>query len=132
MKKVLLDTNAYSALLNGNKEIFRIISKAEVTYLSVIVIGELFAGFNGGSNKKDNINLLNEFLDQSSVKLLEVSFETASIFGSLKHDLKKEGTPIPLNDVWIASQSIETGSVLVTLDAHFKKVKGLRMCDLII
>ena len=90
MKKILLDTNAYSALLNGNKEIFGIISKAEVIHFSVIVIGELFAGFNGGSKKQDNINLLNEFLDQSSVETLNVSFETSSIFGLLKHDLKKE------------------------------------------
>ena len=130
MKKILLDTNAYSALLNGDKKIFDIISKAKVIYLSVIVIGELFAGFNGGNKKQENIDLLNEFLGQSSVELLEVSFETSSVFGLLKHDLKKDGTPIPLNDVWIASQSLETGAVLVTLDSHFKKVKGLRIFDL--
>ncbi len=130
MKKILLDTNAYSALLKGDKKIFDIISKAKVIYLSVIVIGELFAGFNGGNKKQENIDLLNEFLGQSSVELLDVSFETSSVFGLLKHDLKKDGTPIPLNDVWIASQSLETGAVLVTLDSHFKKVKGLRIYDL--
>jgi len=130
MKKILLDTNAYSALLNGDKQIFGVISKAKVIYLSVIVIGELFAGFNGGNKKQENIDLLNEFLEQSSVELLDISFETASVFGLLKHDLKKDGTPIPLNDVWIASQSLETGAVLVTLDTHFNKVKGLRIYDL--
>ena len=52
MNKILLDTNAYSALLHGNKKIFELISKTKIIYLSVIVVGELFAGINAGTKNK--------------------------------------------------------------------------------
>jgi predicted nucleic acid-binding protein len=48
---------------------------------------------------------------------------------SIRIELKQKGTPIPLNDVWIASHCIETGSVLISFDKHFKNVPGLRTWD---
>ncbi len=53
--------------------------------------------------------------------------ETADIFGMLKSALKKAGTPIPINDIWIASHAFETGALLVTYDRHFDKIQGLRL-----
>jgi tRNA(fMet)-specific endonuclease VapC len=47
----------------------------------------------------------------------------------IKHALRKAGTPLPINDVWVAAHAVETGSVLVTFDAHFKEIKGLRLWD---
>ncbi|MBT6145371.1 MAG: hypothetical protein HOH74_08080 [Gemmatimonadetes bacterium] len=55
--------------------------------------------------------------------------ESAEIFGQVKDALKRAGTPIPMNDVWISAQAIETGSVVVTYDGHFSKVPGLRLWD---
>ncbi|MCK5914654.1 MAG: PIN domain-containing protein, partial [Deltaproteobacteria bacterium] len=51
---------------------------------------------------------------------------TAEIFGDLKEKLKKNGSPIPINDVWIAAHALETSSVLITYDAHFQNITGLR------
>lgn len=34
--------------------------------------------------------------------------ETAEVFGSLKNKLKKAGTTLPINDVWIAAHGLET------------------------
>ena len=53
------------------------------------------------------------------------------MFGKVKRSLAQAGTPIPINDVWIAAHTLETGCTLVTYDAHFKKVAGLRIWDLI-
>ena len=47
----------------------------------------------------------------------------------VKQDLKKAGTPLPINDVWIAAHTLETGSTLVTYDGHFKKIAGIRRWD---
>ena len=55
--------------------------------------------------------------------------ETSEIFGQIKHTLKMVGTPMPINDVWIASHVFETGSLLISYDAHFSKVHGLRLWD---
>ena len=49
----------------------------------------------------------------------------------IKHQLQSNGTPIPLNDVWIAAQAIQTGAVLATYDRHFEDVAGVRLWDVL-
>ena len=127
MKKVLLDTNAFSQLFTGEKMILFALSKAEIVYMSVFVLAELYYGFRGGKREYENKELLNRFLDRPTVKILDASQETADIFSRVKYDLKSAGNPIPINDIWIASHVMETGSVLITSDQHFLKIKGLRI-----
>ncbi len=45
----------------------------------------------------------------------------------VKDALRRQGTPLPINDVWIAAHAMEVGATLVTFDAHFDAVKGLRL-----
>jgi tRNA(fMet)-specific endonuclease VapC len=130
MKKILLDTNAYSAFMNGDEDVLSALGAAEVVYLSVFVLGELLTGFAGGRKEQENLRLLEQFKSRSTVKILNATEETSEIFASIKHSLAKAGTPIPINDIWIASHAIETGSLLVTKDGHFKTVPGLRILNL--
>jgi predicted nucleic acid-binding protein len=51
------------------------------------------------------------------------------VFGAVKQQLKTDGSPIPLNDVWIAAHAIESGSWLVTYDRHFQNVAGILLCN---
>jgi len=129
MKKIVLDTNAYSRLLAGDNHVLAVTASAEVVFMSVFVLGELYAGFQGGSKQKENLEILKRFLTKPSVKSLHTTGETAEIFGVLKNSLKKSGTPIPINDVWIAAHAIETGSVIVTFDRHFNAIQGIRLWD---
>jgi len=129
MKKILLDTNAYSSYLRGDKKVLDILSDAEKILLSVFVIGELYYGFRGGNNESRNKLILEQFIDKPNVKIIRASQETAEIFAVIKHNLKKSGNPIPLNDVWIAAHALETSSVLVTYDRHFQQVSNLRIWD---
>ena len=62
-----------------------------------------------------------------TAKILNATAETAEVFGEVKQNLNKAGTPIPINDVWIAAHAIETGSTIITYDSHFKNVAGLRL-----
>jgi predicted nucleic acid-binding protein len=39
--------------------------------------------------------------------------------------LKRSGTSILSNDIWIAAQTMETGAELITMDKHFEKIEGL-------
>jgi len=127
MKKILLDTNAYTRLLTGDEKVLETIADAATVYMSVFVLGELFAGFSGGSREKENREILNRFLMKPTVKILNATAETAEVFGLVKYNLKNAGTPIPINDAWIAAHAIGTGSEIVTYDAHFKNVPGLRL-----
>jgi tRNA(fMet)-specific endonuclease VapC len=129
MRKVLLDTNAYTALLAGDEAVLDVLAEAEVVYMSVVVLGELFAGFKGGNRERDNLRQLDEFLRRPPVRTLPVTRGTAEVFGEVKQQLKSGGTPIPQNDVWIAAHAIESGAWLVTYDQHFHKVAGILLWD---
>jgi tRNA(fMet)-specific endonuclease VapC len=131
MRKILLDTNAFSSFMYGNEAILSALGAAEVVYLSIFVLGELLTGFIGGKKEQENRRLLEQFKSGSTVKILNATEDTSEIFASIKHALAKAGTPIPINDIWIASHAIETGSLLVTNDSHFKMVAGLRILNLI-
>ncbi len=129
MKKILLDTNAYTSYLAGDTQILDLLAGAETVYMSIFVLGELEAGFRGGRKIARNREILAAFFAKPGVRILDATKETADIFGEVKQKLKEAGKPIPINDVWIASHTIETGSVLITRDSHFRKVAGLRLWD---
>ena len=129
MTKILLDTNAYSEFMSGNKFVFDYIIEAEEIYLSTVMLGELFAGFQGGKKYLRNKEDLKSFISKDGIKIINVSIETAEIFGEIKSELSKKGKMIPLNDIWIAAHTIETGSKLITLDSHFKQINGLRIWE---
>ncbi len=125
MKKILLDTNAYTAFLKGDESILDALAQAKTVFMSVFVLGELYAGFKGGSKETKNRKQLDDFLHRPSVRILTATQETSEIFGTIKNWLKLAGTPIPINDVWIAAHATESGSHLVTYDSHFNAVSTI-------
>lgn len=126
--KILLDTNAYSALMEGNRNLFSLISKAETVIMSSIVIGELIFGFKCGKRESKNREILERFISKPTVKVVDVTLETDEFYAKIKHNLKKRGTPIPANDIWIAAQTMANGAELITVDRHFQEVEGILIC----
>ncbi len=129
MKKLLLDTNGYSALLKGDTAVLDALARADRTYMSVFVLGELHAGFRGGSRFNQNLGRLDAFLRKPSVRVLQATRETAEVFGTVKDSLRRAGTPLPINDVWIAAHCLESGAELFTFDRHFRAIAGLRLWE---
>lgn len=129
VKKVLLDTNAYSSLLAGDEKVLKEIENSAIVYLSVFVIGELLTGFKGGSKEQENKKILTRFFEKPSVEIINATVETSEFFSHVKHQLKMKGSPIPINDVWIAAHVFETGSTLITFDSHFSKIPGIKLWD---
>lgn len=127
--KVLLDTNALSALWRGDERVLDALDQADNVLISIVVIGELHAGFRGGTRIRENRMRLSAFLKKPTVRVLELSVETAEIYGQIKDALRRAGTPIPINDVWLSAQAIETGAVLISFDSHFSKVAGVRLWE---
>jgi tRNA(fMet)-specific endonuclease VapC len=127
--KILLDSSAYTRFVMGEKDVLEVLSRAKAIYFSVFVLGELLAGFKAGTYEAENKKVLTSFLGKPSVVFLPAGEETADCYGRIWAALRKAGRPIPTNDVWIAAQAMETGSVLVTYDAHFAQVPGLRLWD---
>ena len=127
MKQILLDTNAYSSLHKGDSVVRQAIFGSDLVLISVITLGELFRGFKEGSKESTNTILLERFLDDSKIRIIEIKKNTAKVYGDLSSIIRKKGTPLPSNDVWIASQVIATNSLLITYDKHFLKIPGLKI-----
>ena len=123
--RILLDTNAYSSLMRGTRELILQVHASKRVFLSTIVVGELLYGFFYGSRREDNLSRLNEFLQDRRVTVLPVSFTTAELFGRISAGLRRNGALIPSNDIWIAAQAMETGASLLSYDPHFGRVEGL-------
>ena len=125
MRKILLDTNFYTAFKRNEPEAVRLIQGVELVGINVVVVGELLAGFRAGSKESANRRELDLFLDSSRVELFLVDDETAEYYAKVFYDLKKKGTPIPSNDMWVAASAIQHGLWLATKDEHFRSVDGL-------
>ena len=125
MRPILLDTNTYSALRKGDSGIVEIIQMAEAIVMSPIVIGELLFGFDNGNKATQNRQDLQKFLDSPRVTVLPILSETAHYFSQVMLSLKRKGTPIPTNNIWIAAQAFEHGCVVCTYDNHFRSIEGL-------
>lgn len=124
---VLLDSNSYTSFAKGSHLIKKYLEEADIVYISVIVLGELYAAFKRGRKEEDNLKFLNKFLSKSTVEVIKVTRDTAELYGVLKKTLDELGKPIPVNDLWIASHVFETSSVLITYDKHFLSIPNLRI-----
>ena len=122
---ILLDTNAYSALLRGHDEVADRVRRAERIVFSTVVAGELLLGFRLGTRLKKNMAELDAFLENPYVSLVPVTLITADRFARIAAALRAKGRPIPTNDIWIAAHAMEAGAELLSFDAHFGAVDGL-------
>jgi len=125
MNKILIDTNIYSLALKGDQKTITILQHAEEIGISSISIGELLSGFKGGNREDENRRELNEFLDVPRVQIYPIDENTSEFYANTLNNLRKAGTPIPTNDIWIASVAFQHGLKLFTMNQHFRNVPGL-------
>lgn len=125
MIRLCLDTSGYSRLMRGHGPLERRLEEADEILLSATVIGELLAGFLAGSRPAENTALLAEFRRQPGIGVLDVTDNVAERYGRVVAELRRQGTPIPTNDIWIAAAALENGGRIVAYDDHFRQVPGL-------
>jgi len=123
--KLLLDTSAYVRFKQNMTEVVEYIANARIVFFSSVVLGELMFGFRNGTKFDKNMAELREFLSRDVVEPVPVGEVTADRYARIAAGLKKQGEPIPTNDIWLAAQTMELGAELVTSDRHFEKVNGL-------
>jgi predicted nucleic acid-binding protein len=124
---ILLDTNAYSAFFRKDNRVKGEIDKAKTVFLSVITIGELLLGFKEGYKLKENLENLSDFVSYKRVKILPVTYQTSKCYSEIKFELRREGTPIPDNDIWIAAHAMQMKATMVSYDEHFRVVQGIKL-----
>jgi tRNA(fMet)-specific endonuclease VapC len=126
LRPVVLDTNAYTAFMLGDAAVVEVVAYAPRLYLTSVVLGELLGGFAAGSREAKNRAELARFLESPRVELMPVTALTADSYALVYAGLRRKGQPMPTNDLWIAASALEHGAALLTRDAHFSKIDGLR------
>lgn len=109
----------------GHEGVLDRLAAAEMVLVPVTVIGELEAAFELGRRSRENRAVLEEFLAEPFVATLGVTAEVARTYGRHFARLRRAGTPIPVNDVWIAAETLDCGGHLLTFDRHFERIEGL-------
>jgi tRNA(fMet)-specific endonuclease VapC len=123
--RVALDTNRLTDLFQGDAELADRLGECDEVWIPLIVLAEIKAGFYGGSQHHRNEILLQSFLAKPTVEILLPARETAEHYARLFVQLKRAGTPIPDNDLWIAALVLEHDLLLITRDQHFERVPQL-------
>lgn len=117
--RIALDTNRYTDLCRGEADVVDVVERAEVVYLPFIVLAEFRAGFAVGKYGVENEKILREFLVKDHVHTLHANDKTTHHYAAIYLQLRKQGTPIPTNDIGIAALVVQHDLVLCHRDSHF-------------
>lgn len=130
MKNVLIDTNIYFYAMIGDPKTVSVLQQASKIAICSISIGELLSGFKAGNREQENRKELEEFLDTPRVQIYYIDEDTAEFYAEILITLREKGTPIPTNDIWIASVAFQHGLRLFSKDQHFENIPGLILTPL--
>jgi len=122
VSRYCLDTSAYSRFRRGDEEVAALLDRAEWIGLPAVVLGELRTGFLLGSRKEENERDLELFLANPVVSTLTVDDAVSRHYAEIVVELRKAGTPVPTNDLWIAATAARAGALVLTADRHFERI----------
>ena len=120
---MILDTNGLSAVANGEAGLEPILRKAAQIAIPVIVLGEYRYGISQSRDRKHYELWLTESLPK--FRILDVDEGTTLFYAGVRAGLKRAGTPIPSNDVWVAALCRQHSLPIVSRDRHFDVVSGI-------
>jgi predicted nucleic acid-binding protein len=123
--RIALDTNRLTDLFQGDTTLAAFLGDCDEVWIPLFVLAEIRAGFYGGNQVLRNETLLRTLLAKPNVGVLLPGRETAEQYARLFVQLKRAGTPVPDNDLWIAALALERDLVLVTRDQHFRRIPQL-------
>ena len=111
--RLALDTNRYSDLARNLPEVVAQVEQADEVFLPFVVLAELRGGFGAGNRARKNEEALLTFLKKPNVSTLYADEQTVLQYATLWNYLRQRGTPIPSNDLWIASLVLQHGLTLL-------------------
>ena len=121
---MILDTNALSAAAECDPSAMQVVSQAESLAVPVIVVGEYRMGIAQSRHRAAYEEWLQEWI--TVVPVLNIDEETTRSYAEIGLELKKNGKPIPSNDLWIAALCRQHSLPLLSRDKHFDAVRGLK------
>lgn len=120
---MILDTNALSAWAEGNRGIEPVLRSAKRLIVPVVVLGEFEFGIRLSRYERRYADWLETNIDR--VEVASIDYPVAKVYAAVRRELKKAGTPIPVNDTWIAAIARHLTVAIVSRDTHFDMVQGI-------
>jgi tRNA(fMet)-specific endonuclease VapC len=125
--RLALDANRYQDLCQGDLATAGVLEEADRVFVPFVVLAELRAGFAVGTRGAENERVLRKFLDKPGVDVLYPGDGTTRVYAGLYRQLRRQGTAIPINDLWIASLVVEHNLALFTRDRHFRHLPQIEI-----
>ena len=123
--KVCIDSCVYIEMEHGKKSVADFLASCEEIFVPAATVAELMEGNHGRDNFSAACIALNNFLDMKNVRFVPVGHAIAFRYAEIAKSLRRRGTPIPHNDIWIAATAFETSSCVLSYDKHFDLIDGL-------
>src|SRR5580765_5018908 len=114
---MILDTNALSAWAGGNPGVSAAFASAARLVVPVVALGEYWFGILQSRHRARYKNCLAQILP--TTELAVISRATALEYAQIRLILRRQATPIPANDAWIAALARQHGLPILSNDTHF-------------
>jgi len=124
---LILDTNALSAIADGEQAATAQLMHAHEVSIPVIVLGEFRYGIARSRYRRQYEDWLADFL--LVVQVIEIGEETTPHYASIRVELRESGTPVPANDLWIAALCRQYARPILSRDRHFDVVNKLKRVE---
>jgi tRNA(fMet)-specific endonuclease VapC len=124
---MIIDTNALSALADGDQALAEKLESVSMPSLPSIVLGEFRYGVMGSRHR----GRYDDWIKRSLAAFAVVSVDgvTAVHYAAIRFGLKSRGTPIPENDIWIAALAAQYRLPVLSRDRHFGLIPEIRHLD---
>ena len=90
----------------------------------LVTIGEFAFGIRQSNVRRELERWLRERL-LARPEILFPDLSTVEHYADIRSELRREGTPIPANDFWIAALVRQHAMPILSLHHHFDYVKGV-------
>ena len=120
---MILDTNGLSGWWLNESSLIRHLECADCLCVPVPALAEFRFGIFKSRFREKMSKWLDDALATTSV--LTADETTTRHYAEIRLQLASAGTPIPMNDLWIAAIARQHNLPVISRDAHFDQVEGI-------
>ncbi|MEM1012599.1 MAG: PIN domain-containing protein [Planctomycetota bacterium] len=129
-RSLLLDTNHATPLVDGSPWMLKRLREEQANVvLCWPIVGELWAGVAGSSDRRRDENRQRLDLILTAIDVLPFDAAAARAFGQIKQQLKETGRPIPAIDIQLAAIAVTHAMPILSADRHLSYVDSLQVID---
>jgi len=123
--RLLIDSNRFIDFCAGDGATVEAFEQAALLVVPFVVLAEIRVGAQLARRGENQVRVLNELLNQPGVRTVHSTDGTTHHYAAIYAPLRRKGTPIPTNDIWIAALALEHNLILYSRDAHFDLIPSV-------